>query len=94
MNWAQLAAADRQQAPRLMDLLGVYLRDLWCRQQGFEQDLCILSKPPRHGGGLSPQRLEALMQALGRVQRACGRRPSLNLALALETLVTSAPAAA
>jgi hypothetical protein len=35
-----------------------------------------------------------LMQALGRVQRAWGRRPSLNLALALETLVTSAPAAA
>ena len=91
MAWVQSASAERAMAPMLMDLIGVYLRDLWCRRQGLDEKLCLLSQAPRNGGGISPLRLESMMRALGDLKKAWGRRPSLNLALALDNLVMSAP---
>jgi len=85
LNWAHLAAAEKKRLDEVLDLVSAYLRELWVSKSGLPKQLQILAEAPRHGGGLSPQRLQDLMLAVARAQGQIKR--NANLPLVLENMV-------
>jgi DNA polymerase-3 subunit delta' len=85
LNWAHLVAAEKKRLDEIFDLVLAYLRELWIDKSGLPKGLKLLAEPPRHGGGLSPQRLESLMLAVSRAQGQV--KKNANLALVLENMV-------
>jgi DNA polymerase-3 subunit delta' len=87
LNWAHLAVQEKKRLDEILELVLAYLRELWVEKSGLPKGLRILSEPPKHGGGLSPQRIEDLMGALCRAQGQIKR--NANLPLVLENMVLS-----
>lgn len=85
LNWAHMAAAEKKRLDQILDLLSAYLRELWVVKTGLPKGLQILAESPKHGGGLSPQRLQDLMLAVSRAQGQIKR--NANLPLVLENMV-------
>ena len=85
LAWAQSASADKQDLAVVLDLAGVWLRELWVEHAGLPQELRWLSELPEHGRGLPPQRIARLLQGLDKAREAL--RQNVNTALRLEILL-------
>jgi DNA polymerase-3 subunit delta' len=85
LAWAQSASADKQDLAVVLDLAGVWLRELWVEHAGLPKDLRWLAELPEHGRGLPPQRIARLLQGLDRAREAL--RQNVNTALCLEILL-------
>ena len=49
LAWAAQAASDKNLVPELLDLVGVYTRDLFARRSGLPEQSFLLSQAPQHG---------------------------------------------
>jgi len=85
LAWAQSASADKQDLAVVLDLAGVWLRELWVERAGLPKQLRWLEQLPEHGKSLSPQRIAHLMQGLDQAREAL--RQNVNTALCLEILL-------
>jgi DNA polymerase-3 subunit delta' len=81
LNWSASAVAEKKRLDELFDLIGAYLRELWIDKAGLPKHLKILAQPPKHGGGLSPERVQSLMLAVSRAQGQAKRNANLPLLL-------------
>ncbi len=82
LDWAESAQAARADLGRLLDALWVLARERWVIAKGLPEGLRLMGRPPRHGGGASPEALESLLKALRRCRVALARNGNVALALA------------
>jgi DNA polymerase III subunit delta' len=70
LNWAHSAVMHKRDLDFLLDLLGVMLRDLWVYHKSFPQNLRMRFDKPGAGLGLSPLKLEKMLNALDWIKGA------------------------
>ncbi len=93
LDWALAAQDDRRSLDRLLNVLGLLLRERWARAKGLPKELYLLSQEPAHGRSLPPALLEQLMQSVAECRAALARNANVGLALDDLCLAAQRPAA-
>lgn len=94
LDWVESVQNERRGLDRLLGVLWVLARERWAVARGLPSQLRLLREAPAHGGGLAPETLEAVLEALQRCQAALARNANVPLALTALALVAARPAPA
>jgi len=81
LDWVEMVQDERRGLDRLLGVVWVLLRERWIAARGLPAHLKQMQEPPLHGGALSPEALETMMQAVVRCQGSLFRNANTPLAL-------------
>jgi DNA polymerase-3 subunit delta' len=86
LAWAEAVAEEKAELPEVLDLAGLYLRELAVRRLELGEGLRFWPEAPAHGRSLSLEKIEALLAGLSKVREALRHHASAPLALELLAL--------